>query len=392
MLISADSHVVEPGELWTTRVPAAMRDDAPRAVQDPVNHHWYLEVPGSGRGVDLTLSRNAGMTVAEVDAILQADPGADVGAHGGHDPAARLADLQRDATVADVLYPTGGLSVFQIDDVALQEACCRAYNDWLAEFCSAAPERLLGLALLATFDMDRAVAELRRARAAGLRGAIIWTAPPEGDTFFDPRYAPLWAAAEELSMPISLHILAGRRGSRQIAGFNKDVQGSFYFGFEARHELQRSVCELIAAGVFERHPGLRVVAAEGGIDYAATLEQRLDRSFTSFWGKLTELTMPPSAYFRRNVYLTYIDDDIGLNNLRFTGSEHFMWSSDYPHGAATWPRSVEHVAASAAGAGLDAQTVEDLTINNVMRLYGIDPAVLTTPLMPATSAAGGGAR
>src|SRR6185437_5334167 len=63
MLISSDSHVVEPGDLWTTRLPPGLRDKAPRAVQDPANHHWYLETPGGGRGVDLTLSRNAGMTV-----------------------------------------------------------------------------------------------------------------------------------------------------------------------------------------------------------------------------------------------------------------------------------------------------------------------------------------
>ena len=88
-----------------------------------------------------------------------------------------------DHTMADVLYPTAGLSVFQIDDVELQEACCAVYNDWLSEFCAVDPDRLLGLALIPTFDIVRAVAELRRARAAGLRGAIIWTAPPKGTRF-----------------------------------------------------------------------------------------------------------------------------------------------------------------------------------------------------------------
>ncbi len=264
--------------------------------------------PASGRGVDLTLSRNAGMTVAEVDEILGEDPSADVGVHGGHDPVARLKDLWRDGTVADVLYPTAGLSIFQFDDVELQEACCRVYNDWLSEFCAVDRDRLRGLALIPTFDMGRAVTELRRGHGAGLRGAIIWTAPPEGDTFFDPRYEPLWSAAAELSMPISLHILAGRKGSQKLADYNKDVEGTFYFGFETRQELQRSVCELIAAGVFERHPDLRVVAAEGGIDYAANLEEKLDRSFTSFWGKLTDMKMLPSEYFRRNVLLTFIED------------------------------------------------------------------------------------
>src|SRR5262249_48263593 len=193
VLISADSHVVEPGDLWTSRLPAGLRDRAPRAVQDANNHHWYLVGPDGARGVDLTLSRVAGMTTAQVQTILDADPSAEVGARGGSDPVARLRDLWNDETVVDVLYPTAGLSVLQMDDVELQEACCRAYNDWLIDFCATDPVRLVGLALLATNDMERAVAELERTRAAGLRGAIIWSAPPPGSSFFDDDYEPLWA-------------------------------------------------------------------------------------------------------------------------------------------------------------------------------------------------------
>ena len=355
MLISADSHVVEPGDLWTSRLPAGFRDRAPRAVQDPVNHHWYL-----------------------VDATLAADPGADVGARGGSDAVERLRDLWSDETVADVLYPTAGLSILQLEDVDLQHACCSAYNDWLSELCAVDPDRLLGLAMIQTNDIERGVAELERTRAAGLRGAIIWTAPPEGDSFFDPDYEPLWAAAAALAMPISLHILAGRRAN--IRTYGRDVRGTFYAGFESRQEMHRSVCELIAAGVFERHPDLRVVAAEGGIEYAANLERRLDFSYRGFWHKFSELTMPPSEYFRRNVYLTYMTDPLGLNNLQFTGADHFMWSSDYPHMAAVWPESRAAIERDAEQVGgLDDETIHKLTVANVARLYDIDLDVVAQP-------------
>ena len=378
MLISADSHVVEPGDLWTSRLPAGFRDRAPRAVQDPVNHHWYLVDAAGVRGVDLTLSRTAGMTPAEVDATLAADPGADVGARGGSDAVERLRDLWRDETVADVLYPTAGLSILQLEDVDLQHACCSAYNDWLSELCAVDPDRLLGLAMIQTNDIERGVAELERTRAAGLRGAIIWTAPPEGDSFFDPDYEPLWAAAAALAMPISLHILAGRRAN--IRTYGRDVRGTFYAGFESRQEMHRSVCELIAAGVFERHPDLRVVAAEGGIEYAANLERRLDFSYRGFWHKFSELTMPPSEYFRRNVYLTYMTDPLGLNNLQFTGADHFMWSSDYPHMAAVWPESRAAIERDAEQVGgLDDETIHKLTVANVARLYDIDLDVVAQP-------------
>jgi predicted TIM-barrel fold metal-dependent hydrolase len=380
VLISSDSHVVEPGDLWTSRLPANLRDVAPRAVQDPVNHHWYLEGVDGTRGVDLTLSRTAGMTTTEVDAILADDPTADVGAHGGSDPVARLRDLWRDDTVADVLYPTAGLSVLQMEDPELQEECARAYNDWLVEFCAADPVRLVGVALVATNDIESAVAELERTRNAGLRGAIIWTAPPEGDSFFDERYEPLWAAASALRMPISVHILAGRRGSMGIKHFNRDLQGTFYGIFETRQEVHRSICELIAAGAFERHPDLRVVAAEAGIEYAANLEMKLDSSYRNFWQKFSDLTMLPSEYFRRNVYLTYITDPLGLNNLRFTGADHFMWSSDYPHNAAVWPHSRAAIDRDAdAVGGVDEGIIRKLTLENVADLYDIDIATVAEP-------------
>jgi predicted TIM-barrel fold metal-dependent hydrolase len=386
VLISADSHVVEPGDLWTSRLRRGLRDRAPRAVQDPTNHHWYVHGPDGARGVDLTLSRTAGMTTAEVDAALAADPTADVGVHGGGDAVARLRDLWQDGTVADVLYPTAGLSVLQLEDVELQEACCRAYNDWLVELCAVDPVRLIGLALLATADIDHAVAELERTRAAGLRGAIIWSAPPEGTSFLDDHHERLWAAAAATGTPISLHILGGRRASTGVARFGQDLAGTFYHGFETRQEIHRSVCELIAGGVFERHPGLQVVAAEAGIEWAAHLERRLDAGHRAFWGRFSELTMPPSAYFRRNVFLTYINDPLGLNHLRFTGHEHFMWSGDYPHHSATWPASLAAIERDRdAVGGLPDDVVHALTVANVARLYDIDLDVVSRP-SPAIAA------
>ncbi|MCY3888970.1 MAG: amidohydrolase family protein, partial [bacterium] len=133
-------------------------------------------------------------------------------------------------------------------------------------------------------------------------------------------------------------------------------------------------------GVFERHPNLRIVAAEGGIDYAARLEQRLDLTYSGAWSRIDDrLTMKPSEYFRRNVYLTYIEDPIGLNNLRFTGSDHFMWSSDYPHGAATWPRSREFTANEFDEAGVSEADRRKLTLTNVAELYNIDLEAVSRP-------------
>ena len=381
MLISADSHVVEPGDLWLERLPPRLRDRAPRAVQDPGNHYWYFEAPEMGRGVNLTLSRNAGISTQEVDAALAADPDAWVGATGGHDPVTRLADMWVDDTVADVVYPTAGLSLLQYDDVELQLACIQVYNDWLAEFCTVDSERIIGIAMIPTWDIEVGVAELNRCSDMGLRGAIIWSSPPATReySFFSDRYEPLWATAADRRMPISIHIFGGHE-TKAINKYGVTVEGTYYFGITARDELAHTTAELIAAGVFERHPNLRIVAAEGGIDYAARLEQRLDLTYSGAWSRIDhQLTMKPSEYFRRNVYLTYIEDPIGLNNLRFTGSDHFMWSSDYPHGAATWPRSREFTANEFDEADVSEADRRKLTLTNVAELYNIDLETVSQP-------------
>lgn len=380
MMISADSHVVEPFDLWVENLPRAWRDRAPRAERNPDNHHWYFVDPDGFVGVDLTLSTTAGMSNVEVQELLDADPDALVGRGGGADPVARLRDLWSDETVADVMYPTAALSLFPLTDVELQQACFTVYNDWLADLCRADPARLAGLGLLSTWNIDHAVDELTRCAELGLRGAVIWTSPPDGESFFDPRYEPLWRAAAELAMPLSLHTLGGLRASREIAGYGRTVPETFFFGFTSRLELQRSVCELIVSGVFARHPDLRVVAAEGGIDYAATLERRLDGGYRSSWGNLTDaVPEKPSTYFRRNVFCTYIDDPVGLNNVRFTGADHFCWSGDYPHGAASWPASRAQVDARAAEFGFDDETVKKLTVDNVAGLYRFDLATIAEP-------------
>ncbi|MDW3215277.1 MAG: amidohydrolase family protein [Ilumatobacteraceae bacterium] len=371
-LISADSHVVEPGDLWSEHLPDDLADRGPRAVRDPDNHHTYLSMPDHPRAIDLTLSRTAGMAPGEVDRLLADDPTRDVGARGGFDPDARLTDMDRDGVAAEVLYPTAGLSLLQLEDPPLQDACFRIYNDWLADFCSTAPSRLLGYALISVWDIDDALAEVRRAAELGHRGIIIWTAPPVGESFFSPRYEPLWATASEMNLPISLHTLAGHRQSKQLASFSDGVESSFYLSIGVQEELQRSICELIASGVFARHPDLRVIGAEGGIYYAASMERRLDASFKHWSARQDDLTEPPSFYFRRNVGLTYITDPIGLNNLSFTGADHFMWSSDYPHGAGTWPDSIGALQRDATAASLDFETVERLAVTNASELYGLD--------------------
>ena len=128
---------------------------------------------------------------------------------GGWNPSARIIEMSIDGVFQEVRYPSLVMNLFGLEDAALQQACFAVYNDWLVEYCSVAPDRLFGVAMISTFDVPAAVAELTRCKAAGLIGAMVWEVPPPVLSFASNHYDDLWTAAEALEMPVSLHILTG---------------------------------------------------------------------------------------------------------------------------------------------------------------------------------------
>jgi len=127
---------------------------------------------------------------------------------GSYDPIARAAELDREGMEAEILYTTVGLGLFAVSDHDFRSACMRAFNDWLAEHCAGAPDRLFGVAMIATDDIDHSVSELERCREIGLRGAMISIGQKSGESYGDPRFDRFWSAAESLGVPISLHVAA----------------------------------------------------------------------------------------------------------------------------------------------------------------------------------------
>ena len=127
-LISADGHVIEPPDVWTARVPASFRDRAPRMQRFPEGDAWILE--GVADPVNFGWNACAGLDPGEMNGWARFD---EVRA-GGHDPAARLVEMEQDGVDAEVLYPTPRLSqaVFANPDAEFHLACVRAYNDWMS--------------------------------------------------------------------------------------------------------------------------------------------------------------------------------------------------------------------------------------------------------------------
>ncbi len=172
-LISADSHVSEPPDLWETRVDKRYRERAPRLAVDPPGLEGAFFLYEGYAPHPIGIGLGAGKSPEELQEFLTKATYADA-RPGGWDPAERLKDNERDGVEADVLYTTLGFRIFWLKDAGLQAECFRVYNDWLAEYCAYAPKRMAGLALISLYDPRAGARELERCVKMGLKGAMIW--------------------------------------------------------------------------------------------------------------------------------------------------------------------------------------------------------------------------
>ena len=370
-LISADSHVNEPSNLWVEGIDKEFRDRPPRVVDNPPGQRpgSYMILEGVPP-IHLAQGMGAGKKPEELPKFFQESTYKDA-RPGGWDPAERVKDMDIDWVEADVIYTTLGFRMFWLKDAALQRACFRAYNDWLAEYCSYAPNRLAGLALISLYDTDEGIKELRHYAKMGLRGAMIWCSPPEDRPYTSPMYDPFWAEAQELNIPISLHSITGVGPERRFA--IKDPIDRYLRSTVLCHEVQRTVTTLIFSGVLERFPRLKFVSAENEVGWLTFFLQKLDQAQEEYrYLYPTLLKLTPSEYFHRQVYATFIDDPVGVATREFIGVDNIMWSSDYPHTVSTWPNSREIVERDLRG--VPEEEKQKIVRGNAARLYGFDLA------------------
>lgn len=251
-------------------------------------------------------------------------------------------------------------------DFDYQLACVQAYNDWLIEFCAQGNGRLAGLAMVPTFDVDVAIAEMRRARSLGLRGALLPGLPPSGH-YAEPRFDPLWAEAASLGLPVSFHILTGGASGDVTLGSGLGMM----FFMSVVHAIQQTISLLIFGGVFDRHPGLQVVSAEHDAGWVAHFGYRLDQKYERFAASTAEapLALAPSGYLRRNVFFTFQDDPWAVITRDGPGASQLMWASDYPHSDSTWPNSRAVIERDFVG--VDAGDLAAIVGGNAEQLYGL---------------------
>jgi len=372
-VISADSHMTEPGDLWADRLDRKYRDNAPRVIKNekPSGAPYIFVGPGIHP-----------LTVAGVFAAGRSGEalrehmkhGYEAARPSGWDPVERLKDQDVDGVQAEVLYTTLGMTLFGLHNDDLQRACFKVYNDWVAEFASHNRKRLIGIGLVSLEDIGEGVKELERCAKIGLRGAMIWGAPPREKPYHADAYNPFWQAAQDLEMPLSLHVITGKKPpkSKEEREKIKSRDPSFSRGYmNLIHEVQRSLTDIIFGGVMMRYPGLKIVSAENDAGWIPHYMYRADHAFEKF-GALSSnpLDMKPSDYIRRNLWATFQDDPIGPMLFRYFGEDNLMWASDFPHTDSTWPNSLKVIDQDFEG--VPPEVTQKIICDNAAKLYKIE--------------------
>ena len=350
-VIDSDGHVVEPDSLWKVYTEPGFRE------QLDVPGGGWVQVTGIMRGYpDLGTALPGTAETGDghwADAPMgeswEEEARKKMGRAGGYDPNARLVDMDDEGIDVAVLYPTAMLTWVEEADVF--GAACRAYNNWLRDYCSAAPTRLYGVGIVPLQDVDAAITEMRRCvRDLGFKAVMIRPAAYIGTKKLNHAdYDPFWAAAAALGCPIGVHpsphgdMLNACRLLGLAEGVSNPSEGlALRQGLTNAIDLQMATAYFTLGGICERHPDLRVAFLEGTGGWMVPMLERFDHQFKIF-GSGDQRTLP-SELFARQCMVSFDPDEV---TLAFTaeqlGADKILWASDYPHPDAKIPGVVKEL-------------------------------------------------
>ena len=336
-VISSDSHVTEPEDLWTSRAASKFQDRVPHIERLENGDFWFCD----GLKVSLaSAGTQAGVRFEEPEK-LHYEARIEDARPGGYIPEEHVKDMDVDGIDVSIIYPTVSLGLYGVTDSELLTSNCRTYNDWVGEFCNAVPKRLKGIAMLNVDDVPEGVKALERCAKMGFVGALIPVSPPEKRPYDKPEYEPLWAAAQDLGIPLSLHIGTARPGPCQVLGdfdsFNANVMSNI------DHWVRMSLGDIIFSGVFERYPKLQVGSVEHEVSWVPHFLDRIDYNYAQRAQVFSPYRFKgdalPSDFFHNNVFVGLQEDALGIRDRHIIGVDNLQWGADYPHPESTFPRS-----------------------------------------------------
>jgi predicted TIM-barrel fold metal-dependent hydrolase len=317
-VISADNHIELTQDIFYEKFPARLREAAPRVWFDKywrVGFKESMQAYPPGVDVDTALARS----------VL----------NDGFEFKLRNRHLDAEGIAKEIVYPQSLLAFIRYPDLEIQELMYRSYNEHLAELGAQNRGHFYGVGICSNWwDPAKAETAVRQIADLDLKSLMLPFSPGKSIDGKPIDYAGtemdrFWAVAEESGLPISFHIgevpSAGGRG-----GF-----GTFFIVQAA--PFRRVLGNLIFGGILDRFPKLRIVFAEGGINWVAGALQDAELTY----GAHREIydwqpKHNPSYYWHNNCYATFQTDKIGLKLLDYIGVDRIMWAQDYPHSEGTF--------------------------------------------------------
>lgn len=333
-IISADSHVYEPYDLWWKALGPTFGDRTPRALDSYQGHKGKFFYTGY-QGCPVSRLREHNSRETEAAAVAAAEQG--LGACG-YDPAVRVRFQEEAGIEAEVMNPTSMLSILRNPDIEVLQACAEVFNDWEAEFISHHPKRLIGVSVIPLYDVNWAVKELERSRRRGLVSPMIHCQMAAGyPPYRDPIYDRFWAAASAADAPVTLHVLTGRALDPLILArtLQTPEAGRANPGLWVAliNEIQPVLADdFIFGGILDRFPKLKLVCSEFEMSWVPGFMARLDQiEDIAPRLHLSKLEMKASDYMRTRIWHGFIDDTAADYSIPYVGATQVLWGSDFPH-------------------------------------------------------------
>ncbi|MGH7985615.1 MAG: amidohydrolase family protein [Candidatus Binataceae bacterium] len=341
-IVDADTHQMEPEWMWERYMEDAYKSQAPKMGKAPDSGRRTFLVEGE------PFTREKGKYPMAAPAFLKSVQKAmerfSRARETGFSAESRIADMDEQGVDAAILYPTaaGQMLGRQFNDPKLLAACCRAYNNWSAEYCSYKPDRLHWAAILPMQSVEEAIKEVQRAHQLGCVSYYVRPNPVRGCSIFDDDYLPLWSEVEQTGKPISTHDSA----SSSVPSFG-DRMNTHVSGHILSHpfEAMAAMAGLIWYGVLEKLPHLKVVHVEADGGWVPYWLQRMEQHWNYSGNAEHEyLTKRPTEYFKSNFFVAFRGDEPTMKAaIELVGDNNFLWDTDYPHPDGTFPWGVEAV-------------------------------------------------
>jgi predicted TIM-barrel fold metal-dependent hydrolase len=379
--IDSDTHLTEPADVWTARVPARWKDKVPhvRWVEETKSECWFV---GDQKMYDVGSSANAGWPIP-----FPSHPPTYKDAHpASYDAGARLKYMDSIGCWAQVVYPNvggfGSQEFLKMGDSELMLACVQAYNDFQRDWASPDPRRFVTMIALPFWDVDQSVREIERSAKKGHKGVLFTAAPQDYGlpVLADRHWDPLWQAAQDHDLPISFHIGSGNFLEESKDNYTpKRLKADGWAVTYARTTTKlllsnaEQLGDLLLSGILPRYPKLKFVSVESGIGWIPFLLESTDYHFhaADVRGARPEFTMLPSEYFQRQVYGCYwFEKDVSDDLLDKVGVDKIMFETDFPHVTCLYGNVDESIEAGIGGKSAAVQ--RRILFDNAAELYKVD--------------------